>query len=148
MQQAGQTKSSVNGFGRHKLQNAKANSIRLTSVGESFCLNIFLCSFHVTSSYLKDVLGKGGGFESSPRDRLFYVTACLIGHQVEVQVLDGSVFSGILHATNADKDFGMLGKTNHLVIFLSVSILVVNFICNTTLIVIALSCTKLLQILF
>nr|GMC75989.1 polyadenylate-binding protein-interacting protein 3-like isoform X1 [Ipomoea batatas] len=91
MQQAGQTKSSVNGFGRHKLQNAKANSIRLTSVG------------------------KGGGFESSPRDRLFYVTACLIGHQVEVQVLDGSVFSGILHATNADKDFDIVLKMARLV---------------------------------
>lgn len=29
---------------------------------------------------------------------------------MEVQILDGSVFSGIFHATNADKDFGMSGK--------------------------------------
>lgn len=45
--------------------------------------------------------------ESPSRDRLIYLTACLIGHQVEVQVMDGSVFSGIFHATNAE-DFGML----------------------------------------
>ena len=37
-----------------------------------------------------------------------YLTACFIGHHVEVQVKNGSVFSGIFHATNADKDFGML----------------------------------------
>lgn len=29
---------------------------------------------------------------------------------MEVQVVDGSVFSGIFHATSADKDFGMSGK--------------------------------------
>lgn len=40
------------------------------------------------------------------RDRLIYITTCLIGHQVEVQVVDGSVFSGIFHAINAE-DFGM-----------------------------------------
>lgn len=52
------------------------------------------------------VLGKGGLLESPSHDRLIYLTACLIGHQVEVQVMDGSVFSGIFHATNAE-DFGM-----------------------------------------
>lgn len=56
---------------------------------------------------------------------------------MEVHVLDGSVYSGILHATNADKDFGMLGKAYPMVIFLSVGILVVNFICNTMLIIIS-----------
>lgn len=29
---------------------------------------------------------------------------------MEVQTTDGSVFSGIFHATNADKDFGMSEK--------------------------------------
>lgn len=47
------------------------------------------------------------GYESPSRERLVYLTTCLIGHQVEVQVLDGSVFSGIFHATNAERDFGM-----------------------------------------
>lgn len=28
---------------------------------------------------------------------------------MEIQVIDGSVFSGIFHATNADKDFGKSG---------------------------------------
>lgn len=40
-------------------------------------------------------------------DRLVYFTACLIGQQVEVHVKDGSIYSGIFHATNAEKDFGM-----------------------------------------
>lgn len=47
-----------------------------------------------------------GGCESVSCERLVYLTTCLIGHHVEVQVLDGSVFSGIFHATNAEKDFG------------------------------------------
>ncbi|KAI3789820.1 hypothetical protein L2E82_02624 [Cichorium intybus] len=51
-----------------------------------------------------------GGVESPSRDRLVYLTTCLIGHQVEVQVIDGSVFSGIFHATNAEKDFGIILK--------------------------------------
>lgn len=54
------------------------------------------------------VPGKGGAYQSPSRDRLIYLTTCLVGHQVEVQVLDGSVFSGILHAANTEKDSGML----------------------------------------
>ena len=46
------------------------------------------------------------GYESPSRDRLVYVTTCLIGHQVEVQVKNGSIYSGVFHATN-EKDFGM-----------------------------------------
>ncbi|WOG89383.1 hypothetical protein DCAR_0208621 [Daucus carota subsp. sativus] len=48
--------------------------------------------------------------ESPSRERLVYLTTCLIGHHVEIQVIDGSVFSGIFHATNADKDFGIILK--------------------------------------
>lgn len=59
---------------------------------------------------IPSVLGKGGAYQSLSRDRLIYLSTCLIGHQVEVQVMDGSVFSGILHATNAEKDFGMIEK--------------------------------------
>lgn len=45
---------------------------------------------------------------STSRDRLVYVTTCFIGHHVEVQVQDGSIYSGIFHSTNpAEKDVGM-----------------------------------------
>lgn len=50
----------------------------------------------------------GGSFEGPSHDRLVYVTTCLIGQQVEVQVKDGSIYSGIFHATNTEKDFGMI----------------------------------------
>lgn len=41
-------------------------------------------------------------------DRLLYLATCLIGQPVEVQVKNGSLYTGIFHATNADKDFGMV----------------------------------------
>jgi len=50
---------------------------------------------------------KGGSYESPSHDRLVYVTTCLIGHQVEVQLKNGSIYNGIFHVTNTDKDFGM-----------------------------------------
>lgn len=49
-----------------------------------------------------------GGSGSPSHERLVYLATCLIGHPVEVQVIDGSVFSGIFHATNGDTNFGML----------------------------------------
>lgn len=52
--------------------------------------------------------GKVGGYGNASRDRLVYITTSLIGHHVEVQVKDGSVYSGIFHATNAEKDFGII----------------------------------------
>ncbi len=51
--------------------------------------------------------GKVGGYGSPSRDRLVYVTTCLVGHHVEVLVKDGSIYSGIFHATSAEKDVGM-----------------------------------------
>ncbi|XP_022853199.1 polyadenylate-binding protein-interacting protein 3-like [Olea europaea var. sylvestris] len=102
MQPVVQPRSS-NGYGRRKserdiatkfdskLQAGKTNSSRFTNAG------------------------KGGGLDSPSRDRMIYLTTCLIGHQVEVQVSDGSVFSGIFHATNADKDFGIVLKMAHLI---------------------------------
>lgn len=59
---------------------------------------------------------KFGGYVSPSRDRIVYVTTCLIGHHVEVQVKDGSVYTGIFHATNSDKDFGMM-LLNYLFLF-------------------------------
>jgi hypothetical protein len=48
------------------------------------------------------------GQASPSRDRLIYVLTQLIGHHVDVHVKNGSVISGIFHATNSDKDFGMI----------------------------------------
>lgn len=68
--------------------------------------------FYFTSLLIFTVTGavtgsRGDNYESPSRDRLVYLTTCLIGHQVEVQVKNGSIYSGIFHATNTDKDFGM-----------------------------------------
>ncbi|XP_058743705.1 polyadenylate-binding protein-interacting protein 3-like isoform X2 [Vicia villosa] len=102
LQQVGQPKSS-NGYGRRKSEKdgasksdnkippGKSNAGRLASTGA------------VTSS-------KGGSYESPSRDRLVYLTTCLIGQQVEVQVKNGSIYSGIFHATNSEKDFGIILK--------------------------------------
>lgn len=59
-----------------------------------------------------------GGYESSSRDRLVYLTTCLIGHPVEAHVKNGSIYTGIFHATDAEKDFGSVffkkkKKTNY-----------------------------------
>lgn len=35
-----------------------------------------------------------------------YLTTCKIGHQVEVHLKNGSVYSGIFHAADVEKDFG------------------------------------------
>lgn len=58
--------------------------------------------------------GNASGHGSPSHERLVYLTTCLIGHPVEVQVLDGSVYSGIFHATDADRDFGMFNLMNPL----------------------------------
>ncbi|KAJ1407124.1 LsmAD domain, partial [Sesbania bispinosa] len=107
LQTAGQPKS-ANGFGRRKSEKegstksdnrmppGKSNASRLANTGA--------------------VLpgSKGGRYESPSHDRLVYLTTCLIGHQVEVQVKDGSIYSGIFHATNTDRDFGIILKMAHL----------------------------------
>lgn len=45
--------------------------------------------------------------ELSLQDRLLYLTKCLVGQHVEVQMKDGSIYSGIFHAANSKEDFGM-----------------------------------------
>lgn len=99
MQQVVQPRSSANGFGRrkvdrgtgnrqeNKLQLGKSNPGRLTNTG---------------------VLT--GSSQSPSCDRLIYLTTCLIGHHVDVQVKNGSMYSGIFHATNTEKDFGIILK--------------------------------------
>ncbi|XP_058108537.1 polyadenylate-binding protein-interacting protein 3-like isoform X2 [Magnolia sinica] len=64
-----------------------------------------------SGSFSNSVNGsKFGGFESPSRDRLVYVTTCFIGHHVEVQMKNGSIFSGIFHAMSTEKDFGIILK--------------------------------------
>lgn len=51
--------------------------------------------------------GKFGVYESPSHDRLLYVTTSLIGLPVDVQMKNGSIYSGIFHATSDEKEFGM-----------------------------------------
>ncbi|XVE88654.1 hypothetical protein DITRI_Ditri19aG0086800 [Diplodiscus trichospermus] len=108
MQQVVFPKSAANGFGRrrsdrevgarleNKVQSGKSNQGRTQTTGS-------LAS------------GKPGGYESNSRDRLVYLTTCLIGHQVEVHVKNGSIYTGIFHATDAEKDFGIILKMARLI---------------------------------
>ncbi|KAI4329137.1 hypothetical protein L6164_021433 [Bauhinia variegata] len=75
----------------NKIPSGKSNASRLTSTGA------------VTGT-------KGGSYESPSHDRLVFLTTCMIGQLVEVQVKNGSIYSGIFHAANADKDFGVILK--------------------------------------
>ncbi|GKV39575.1 hypothetical protein SLEP1_g47332 [Rubroshorea leprosula] len=50
----------------------------------------------------------GGKVGCPSHDRLVYLVTCLIGHPVEVHVKNGSIFTGIFHATDAEKDFGII----------------------------------------
>ncbi|XP_012829951.1 PREDICTED: polyadenylate-binding protein-interacting protein 4 isoform X1 [Erythranthe guttata] len=90
--------SSSNGYGRRKVEKDAATRSDNKSQGGK--------TNYSRTNFV-------GGLESPSRDRLMYLTTCLIGHQVEVQVLDGSIFSGIFHATNAE-DFGIVLKMAHL----------------------------------
>lgn len=101
MQQPVQSRPSANGYGRRKVD--RETGTRLENKVQSG---------KTTSRQLTGV-GKGGTYQSLSRDRLVYLSTCLVGHQVEVQVMDGSVFSGILHAINAEKDFGIILKMAH-----------------------------------
>ncbi|KAJ6394478.1 hypothetical protein OIU77_023645 [Salix suchowensis] len=106
LQQAMQPKSPANGFGRrradrdwgtrfeNKVQSGKAHTNRSSNAGTA---------------------GKVGVYESPLRDRLVYLTTCLIGHPVEVQLKNGSVYSGTCYTTNAEKEFAIVLKMARLV---------------------------------
>ncbi|XP_075505245.1 polyadenylate-binding protein-interacting protein 3-like isoform X1 [Primulina tabacum] len=100
-QQVMQTGSSSNGYSRRR-----ADKGTVTRFDSKFNVG--------TTNSGRIYFGKGGGLEMPSRDRLIYLTTCLIGHQVEVQVQDGSVFSGIFHATNAE-DLGVVLKMAQLI---------------------------------
>ncbi|CAN6483797.1 unnamed protein product [Victoria cruziana] len=90
---------SSNGFGRKKLDRETGNSLDNKLQAEKFRTN----SFSVAEN-------KGGGYESPSRDRLLFLTTSLIGQIVEVQVKNGSIFTGIFHATSAEKEIGIVLK--------------------------------------
>lgn len=48
--------------------------------------------------------------ERTLNDRLLLVTMLLIGQPVEVQVKNGSIYSGIFHTANIEKDYGVVLK--------------------------------------
>ncbi|WJX74618.1 Polyadenylate-binding protein-interacting protein 3 [Trifolium repens] len=100
--QPGQSKSS-NGYGRRKSEREVAAKSGNKIPYEKINANRLASTGVVTG--IKD-----GSYESSSHDRLVYVTTSLIGQQVEVQVKNGSIYSGIFHATNTDKDFGIILK--------------------------------------
>lgn len=60
-------------------------------------------------------ISRRGGFGRPLHDRLLFMTACLIGQPVEVQVKNGSIFSGIFHTTNAEKDYGVVLRMARLI---------------------------------
>ena len=62
---------------------------------------------HVLSPYdCSASNGEAGSLKGDSRDGLVYLTTCKIGHLVEVHLKNGSVYSGIFHAADVEKDFG------------------------------------------
>ncbi|CAL1361069.1 unnamed protein product [Linum trigynum] len=98
MQQTAQPKSSANGFARrresgmkleNKPQSGKLNQNRsMNAIGTS---KVPVC-------------------ESPSRDRLAYLSTCLIGHPVEVQLKNGSIFAGTCYTTNVEQEFAIVLK--------------------------------------
>ena len=119
-QQAMQPRSSANGFGHrraerdwgtrfeNKVQSGKSLTNRSSNAG-----NLPWPEAPVTIDYMLfsnnidiGAMGKVGVYESPLRDRLIYLTTCLVGHLVEVQLKNGSVYSGTCYTTNVEKEFG------------------------------------------
>ncbi|XP_048632379.1 uncharacterized protein LOC106439347 isoform X3 [Brassica napus] len=59
--------------------------------------------------------GEDGSLKRHSRDSLVYLTTCMIGHLVEAHLKNGSVYSGIFHAADVEKDFGIVLKMASLV---------------------------------
>ncbi|KAI4381840.1 hypothetical protein MLD38_007874 [Melastoma candidum] len=107
VQQFAQPNSSANGYGRREVEREGASRVdnKLHSVKSSIGK---MANTHYSSG------NKFGGFGGASRDRLVYFSTCLIGHHVEIQVKNGSVYTGIFHAANVDRDFGIILKMAHL----------------------------------
>ncbi|XP_010487187.1 PREDICTED: polyadenylate-binding protein-interacting protein 4-like [Camelina sativa] len=54
--------------------------------------------------------GEAGSLKRLSNDRLVYLTTCKIGHPVEVHLKNGSMYSGIFHAADVEKDYGIILK--------------------------------------
>ncbi|KAH0925909.1 hypothetical protein HID58_018165 [Brassica napus] len=59
--------------------------------------------------------GKAGSVDTPSRDPFVYLTTCKIGHHVEVQLKNGSVYSGIFHAADVENNFGIILKMASLI---------------------------------
>ncbi|KAI6690194.1 hypothetical protein NL676_027022 [Syzygium grande] len=102
-QQLAHPKFSANGIGRRKGEREGGMRVdnRLHS-GKS--------GISKTGSTGSMADSKAGGNLSPSRDRLVYISTRLIGHHVEVQVKNGSIYSGMYYAANVDKDMGIILK--------------------------------------
>ncbi|KAL2336468.1 hypothetical protein Fmac_010914 [Flemingia macrophylla] len=103
LHQIGQPKSS-NGYGRWKSEKEGATKSNNKMPSGKSNAGSRLASTGVA------IDNKVGSCGTPSHDRLVYLTTCLIGQHVEVQVKNGSIYSGIFHATNTDKDFGIILK--------------------------------------
>ncbi|KAI4386939.1 hypothetical protein MLD38_004812 [Melastoma candidum] len=103
VQQFAQPKSSANGYGRREVEREGGSRVDnklhsgKSSIGK-------MANTHYSGG------NKIGGFGGASRDRLVYFSTCLIGHHVEAQVKNGSVYTGIFHAANVDRDVGIVLK--------------------------------------
>ncbi|XP_030525467.1 polyadenylate-binding protein-interacting protein 3-like isoform X2 [Rhodamnia argentea] len=102
-QQLAHPKSSANGIGRRK--GEREGGMRLDNRLHSGKSGISKAG---STGSMAD--SKAGGNLSPSHDRLVYFSTHLIGHHVEVQVKNGSIYSGIYHAANVDKDMGIILK--------------------------------------
>lgn len=103
MQQAVQSRPSSNGFGRRKFDRDTGtrpdNKLPPGKTNVGSFSNAGAGSFN----------GNKPGVCGNPsHDRFVYVTTCLIGHPVEVQVKNGSTYTGIFHSN--DRDFAIVLK--------------------------------------
>ncbi|XP_058005075.1 polyadenylate-binding protein-interacting protein 3 isoform X3 [Hevea brasiliensis] len=98
LQQAAQPKAYANGFGRRRAE--REGGARLENKLQSG-----------KSSANRSMVGtKVGIYESPSRDRLVYLSTCLIGHPVEVHLKNGSIYSGTCYTTNVEKEFAIILK--------------------------------------
>ncbi|XP_011040052.1 PREDICTED: polyadenylate-binding protein-interacting protein 4-like isoform X4 [Populus euphratica] len=99
-------KSSANGFGRRRAER---------DWGTRFENKVQSGKPHTNRSGNAGAMGKVGVYESPSRERLIYLTTCLIGHPVEVQLKNGSVYSGTCYTTNVEKEFAIVLKMARLI---------------------------------
>ncbi|CAI0461901.1 unnamed protein product [Linum tenue] len=100
-QQTAQLKSSANGFARRRSE--RESGMRLENKHQSGKLNQNRSMNAIGTS-------KAPVYESPSRDRLVYLSTCLIGHPVEVRLKNGSIYSGTCHTTNVEQEFAIILK--------------------------------------